>query len=146
MDSLDDVVTLAELPQHVFRIPGKGPSSRAVRMRETKRLELAHAADPDRLEVCLPLTRHRPQIDDAAIRRGVASKRFVQSGPALSSNPRLQRMPELAVRARPELQRQKALGPRAHALADVVARNDQIRPLVSPAAHDDMDVGCSVFQ
>jgi hypothetical protein len=28
----------------------------------------------------------------------------------------------------------------------VVARNDQIRPLVSPAAHDDMDVGCSEFQ
>ncbi len=88
----------------------------------------------------------RREVDDA-VSIGIADELPVELGPALGLDLALERAADVEIGARPQFLRDQILGAGAHALLDVVARDDEVLAVVGDAAHDDVDVrDAAVFQ
>jgi len=71
---------------------------------------------------------------------GVADKLTIELGPAFGFGLAFKRAADVEIGARPEFLGDQVLGAVAHSALDVVAVDDKIVVVVSPSAHDDMDV------
>ena len=115
-------------------------------MGETETLQAPQSSDLERLERIRLASRVRREVDDA-VPIGVADELPVELGPALGVDLALERAADVEIAARPQLLRDQVLGAGAHALLDVVARDDEVLAVVGDAAHDDVDVrDAAVFQ
>ena len=96
-------------------------------------------SDLERLEWIRLASGIRREVDDA-VPIGVADELPVELGPALGVDLALERAADVEIGAQPQLLRDQVLGAGAHALLDVVARDDEVLAVVGDAAHDDVDV------
>ena len=87
-----------------------------------------------------PHARLRRRVDDALALKG-ARKVAVDLGPAFGLDLPLQRGMDVEVAAQAQLAGDDLACDRPHPLADIVARDDEVLPVLADAAHDDMDVG-----
>ena len=69
------------------------------------------------------------EVDDAGV-TGVADELPVELRPALGLDLALERAADVEIGARPQLLGDEVLGPGAHALLDVVARDDEVLAVV----------------
>ena len=141
VDALDDVAALAELAQASSRRPRPssiGPARAGARdRRPSSRRNRPTLSAFERIRLTSGIWR---EIDDA-VSIGVAGELPVELGPALGVDLALERAADVEIAARPQLLRHQVLGAGAHALLDVVARDDEVLAVVGDAAHDDVDVG-----
>ena len=80
-----------------------------------------------------------PKIGDAAV-VGQAAQRAVETGPALGVDVALQRGADVPFGAGTKLQGDARRGAVAQTVADVVAADDEVFAVVSPSAHQNVDV------
>ena len=115
------------------------PLARPELVREAEALQMPQPPDLERVEwVRLP-SGIRREVDDA-VPIGVAGELPVELGPALGVDLALERAADVEIAAQPQFLGDQVLGAGAHALLDVVARDDEVLAVVGDAAHDDVDV------
>ena len=142
MDALDDVGAFAQRPHGGLGVLRQVPSCWTKRLGEAKALELLHAADHDGASGSVDsgsLT--WPKIYDPVMLGSLAGKRAIEPSPSIGLDLGLEILTDIKVAARSKLEGGEMRGAGAQALADVVAGDDEVPPVVGFAAHDDMDVG-----
>lgn len=139
VNALDDVATLAQLPQRRLGILGHDPLSGADLIGEAEGLQLAEAADLHRMEFVGLAVRERGEIDDAGA-IAVAGKLAVKIGPALRVDLPFEIAADLVIGARPQLLGDEVL----RAGAPMTVRTSSSRATISrkacAPAQDDMDM------
>src|SRR5690606_6323611 len=130
MNPLDDVAALAELAQALLGRLRDDPLARPDLLGEPESLQLAQAADLQRVEFVGLAAGMRREIDDAR-RMGVARKLAVEVRPAFGRDLALQRGADVAIGAGAQLLGDQVARPVAHAFLDVVARDDEVLAVVT---------------
>src|SRR5579885_3215131 len=139
MNPLDDVAPLAELAQAFLGLIGDDPLTRPDLLGEAETLQLAKAANLQRVELVGLAAGMRREIDDARP-MGVVRELAVDVGPALGFDLALQRGADVAIGARAQLLGDQVARPVAHAFVDIVACDDEVLAVVTNAAHDQVDM------
>jgi hypothetical protein len=139
VDALDDVAALAELAQG--RLGGRihRPLTRPKLVGETKTLQTPQSPDLERFERIRLASRGRRDVDDAMV-IGIPDELPVELSPALGIDLAFKRPLNVEIGARPKFLSDQILSAGAHALLDVVTRDDEVLAVVGDAAHDDVDV------
>ena len=132
------VGALAELPQLGLQAGVERPHARPALLGEPEPLQCLEPAGLHGLARGIPLARAAGD-EDAVL--GPGEQRTVEAGEALLLDLARQLLQALQLALRTELQRHQGLGAGAHTVPDVVARNDEVAPLVVAAADHDVGVG-----
>ena len=129
-----------ELAQRLLEAGLQRPGGRPDRLREAQPFELLRAAKHQPAQFRILVGRAGAQVGDAAVLVRDVAQGPVEAGPALGLDFLFQGRADFQLAARTELQRDALGGAVAEALADVVAADNEVLPVIGPAADQDMDV------
>ena len=109
--------------------------------RQTEPFELGGATDHQTAKLGVFAGAAGAKIGDPAALVGDVAERSIEAGPAFGLDLLLQTGADLLLAARPQFQRDPLRCAAAKTVADVVAADDQVLPVVGAAADEHMDVG-----
>ena len=136
----DDVTAHAEVAQGAFGLEPDHPLAGASRGRQTHGFQMLEAANHEAADFRVRGTWMRgAEIDGAGIIRGHADF-GVEPGPSFGADIALKGRADFVLRLRAEFDRDKFLGPRAQAAADVVAGDHEVPAGLVDAAHQQVDM------
>ena len=139
MHRLDDVAAVAEFAEPRLNIgledPARGPSGRG----DPKPLELPRPSGQEQIAAVRRGPWFGPQIDHPIL-TGSRAQAPVEAGPPIGLDFSPQRLADLALAARPKLERSPGLGTIAHAVGNIVAVDNEIGAIVGDPAHQNVDV------
>ena len=132
---LDDVAAHAEIAQLLLCFEPDHPFAGSGRCGEAHLLQMLEPADHEAAHLGIGSARRfGAQIEIADVVRGDADL-DIEAGPAFRGDLPLQRVPDLLLGPRAELDGDEILGPGPQAAADVVAGDDEVRARVVDAPH-----------
>ena len=137
---LDDVAADAEIAQGWLEAGFQSPLRRADLLGRAEAFELGGPTNHQTAKLGIFAGAAGAEIGDPALFVGDGAERSVEAGPTLGIDLFLKGVADLALAARPQFQRDPLRCAAAKAVADLIAADEQVLPLVSASADEHMDV------
>ncbi len=139
-DRADDIAARAQFAQLGLRALRHRPVARLALGGEAHRPQMLQPADHQAAQARIVRAKSfGPQVDHAQFVSGAADC-VIQAGPAFGGHLAVERLADLMLGLRPQFGERQFLGARAQAVADIVARDDEILAALVDAAHQQMDM------